>query len=247
MRTASAANWRARATGSQNRKPPAALGAVVVGELGGEIAGLRDLATVELGGPTGRTDERTNPRTDQVARSDAEPHPGRTAECCPARLALHRPEINPGAAELISRTGAGLWPATVFRVTTWRGSRAQSLVLGVLPSGLWGRPGSASSKHQRPRTRCPRLSPRLRAVLGRAASRSKCRLRQGRAASRAEPSQCRKKSAALHTGGSHRLPLRACRNSAPLVGICASRLVPGLVKPHPRGKTRAQGSRISGN
>ena len=82
--------------------------------------------------------------------------------------------------------------------------------------------------------------PSAACVLGRAASRSKCRLRQGRAASRAEPSQCRKKSAALHTGGSHRLPLRACRNSAPLVGICAARLVPGLVKPHPRGKTRAR-------
>ena len=43
----------------------------------------------------------------------------------------------------------------------------------------------------------------------------------------------------------HCLPLRACRNPASLVGICAARLVPGLVKPHPRGKTRAQGSRIS--
>ncbi len=57
MRPASAANWRARAPGSQNRKPSAVLGAVVVGELGGEIAGLRDLAAVELGGPMGRANE----------------------------------------------------------------------------------------------------------------------------------------------------------------------------------------------
>ena len=54
-----------------------------------------------------------------------------------------------------------------------------------------------------------------------------------------------KKSTALHTQGPYRLPLRACRNPAPLVDICAARLVPGLVKPHPREKTRAQGSRIS--
>ena len=52
-----------------------------------------------------------------------------------------------------------------------------------------------------------------------------------------------KKSTAQHTQGPYRLPLRACRNPASLVDICAPRLVPGLVKPHPRGKTRAQGSR----
>ena len=43
--------------------PLAVLVAIVVVELGGEVAGLRDLATVELGGPTCRTDERTNPRS----------------------------------------------------------------------------------------------------------------------------------------------------------------------------------------
>jgi len=207
---------------------------------------LRDLATVELGGPTGRTDERTNPRTDQAARPDAEPHLGRTAECCPARLALHRPEINPGAAELISRTGAGLWPATVFRVTTWQAAGRRAWYSAFCQAISVADPDqpSHSTKGHEPGVRVFPLG--VRAVLGRAASGSKCRLRQGRAASRAEPSQCRKKSTALHTGGSHRLPLRACRNSAPLVGICAARLVPGLVKPHPRGQTRAQGSRISG-
>ena len=43
--------------------PLAVLVAIVVGELGSEVAGLRDLATIALGGPVGRTDERTNSRT----------------------------------------------------------------------------------------------------------------------------------------------------------------------------------------
>jgi len=54
-----------------------------------------------------------------------------------------------------------------------------------------------------------------------------------------------KGSTPLHTTRPYRLPLRACRNPAPLVGMCAARLVPGLAKPHPRGKTRARGSRLS--
>ena len=83
----------------------------------------------------------------------------------------------------------------------------------------------------------------VRAVLGRAASGDKRRLSQSRAASCAEQVNVEEK----HTTRPYRLPLRAWRNSAPLVGICTARLLPGLVKPHPRGKTRAQGSRISGN
>ena len=102
------------------------------------------------------------------------------------------------------------------------------------------------SKHQRPRTRCPVFPLGVRAVLGRAASGSKCRLTQGQAAPRAELSQRRRKAPRYTPGGPHRFPLRAWRNSAPLVGICTARLLPGLVKPHPRGQTRAQGSRISG-
>ena len=37
------------------------------------------------------------------------------------------------------------------------------------------------------------------------------------------------------------MPLRACRNSAPLVGICAARLVPGLVKTAPEEKDAGTG------
>ena len=49
----------------------------------------------------------------------------------------------------------------------------------------------------------------------------------------------------MHTIKPYRLLLRACRNPAPLVGMCAARLMPGLAKPHPKGKTRARGSRLS--
>jgi hypothetical protein len=125
------------------------------------------------------------------------------------------------------------------------GGRAQSLVFGVLPSGLCGPPGSASQSTKGHEHGVRVFPLGVRAVLGRAASGSKCRLTQGQAAPRAELSQRRRKAPRYTPGGPHRLPLRACRNSAPLVGICAARLVPGLVKPHPRGKTRAQGSRIS--
>jgi hypothetical protein len=97
------------------------------------------------------------------------------------------------------------------------------------------------SKHQRPRTLRPASFPLgVRAVLGRAASGSKRRLRQGRAASCAEQASIKEKHP-LHSARPYRSPLRACRNPAPLVSICAARLVPGLAKPHPRGKDAGTG------
>ena len=87
----------------------------------------------------------------------------------------------------------------------------------------------------------------VRAVLGRAASGGKRRLWQGRAASCAEQASVEEEHP-HHTTRTYRLPLRACRNPAPLVGICAARLVPGLVKPHPRGKDAGTGfANLSGN
>jgi hypothetical protein len=52
--------------------------------------------------------------------------------------------INPGTAEPIGQAGPGVRTAASFGVTTRQGGRAQSLVFCVLPSGLCGRPGSAS-------------------------------------------------------------------------------------------------------
>ena len=50
-----------------------------------------------------------------------------------------------------------------------------------------------------------------------------------------------RRSTTLHTISPHGFLLRACRNPAPLVGMCAARLMPGLAKPHPRGKMRVSG------
>jgi hypothetical protein len=48
--------------------PLAVLVAIVVGELGGKIAGLRDLATVELGGPD-RPNRRAHEPTNGSGRA----------------------------------------------------------------------------------------------------------------------------------------------------------------------------------
>jgi hypothetical protein len=56
------------------------------------------------------------------------------------------------------------------------GGRAQSLVFGVLPSGLCGRPGSASQSTKGDEHGVRVFPLGVRAVLGRAASGSKCRL-----------------------------------------------------------------------
>jgi len=185
--------------------------------------------------PTIRSRGRTLNRT-QAGRPSAVPH----ASHCIVQRSIPAPQS-------ISRRGAGLWPATVFRVTTWRGGRAQSL--GIRRSAkrsLW--PTRISlSKHQRPQTRCPRLSPRRACGFRPGGERQQMptMTRPSRVTRRAEPVP-KEKHRAKHRG-LIRLPLRACRNSVPLVGNL--RRPPGArpLQTAPEGKTRAQGSRISGN
>jgi hypothetical protein len=79
------------------------------------------------------------------------------------RLALPCPEINHWAAEPISRAGAGMWPATVFRAATMAGRPGAEL--GIRRSAkrsLWLSQISLS-KHQRPRTPKPAIFPPRRA------------------------------------------------------------------------------------
>ena len=100
-----------------------------------------------------RTHERIRPRSRTLNRTQAErpsavPHASR----CLIQKSIPAPQ-SPSAGQ---EPG---WRPADFRVTTW-GGRAQSLVFGVLPSGLCGPTRISLSKHERPRTRCPRLSPR---------------------------------------------------------------------------------------
>ena len=103
------------------------------------------------------------------------------------------------------------------------------------------------SKHQRPQTRCPRLSPRRACGFRPGGERQQMptMTRPSRVTRRAEPVP-KEKHRAKHRG-LIRLPPRACRNSVPLVGNL--RRPPGArpLQTAPEGKTRAQGSRISGN
>jgi hypothetical protein len=97
------------------------------------------------------------------------------------------------------------------------------------------------SKHQRPRTLRPASSPSacVRFWAGRRAAANADYGKAGPRHAQSKPASSR--NTPRHTTRPYRSPLRACRNPAPLVGICAARLVPGLVKPHPRGKDAGTG------
>ena len=145
------------------------------------------------------TTARTHGRI-QAVLPDAEPHPGRRANAVP-RASRCLVDVDQSRHRRAHRSGGtGVRTAASFGVTTMAGRLGAEL--GILRSAkrsLW--PTRISlSKHQRTRTQCPRprLSPRRACGLGRVASSSKCRLRQGRAASCAELSQCRRKAPPTH-------------------------------------------------
>ena len=105
------------------------------------------------------TTARTHGRI-QAVLPDAEPHPGRRANAVP-RASRCLVDVDQSRHRRAHRSGGtGVRTAASFGVTTMAGRLGAEL--GILRSAkrsLW--PTRISlSKHQRPRTRCPRLSPR---------------------------------------------------------------------------------------
>ena len=226
--------------GFQTQRSLAVLVVIVVGESGVEMALCRG-----SGGhcaPSRQAAEPTSLERDPGRGSDAEPRQ-RKGQFCPGRLAPSSrrsipPRQSPFARHepVCDRRRSDERPPG--RTAGGRGWCPRFSRRSLCPIQI------SLSKHQRPRALRPASSPRCACGFRPGGERCKRRLWQGQAASCAEQSSV-EKSTTLHTIRPHGFLLRACRNPAPLVGMCAARLMPGLAKPHPRGKTRARGSRLS--
>ena len=218
---------------SRARKPLALPVAVVVGQPGVEVARAKP------------TSARTHEAIEGSARSDAEPHQAEKANSVmgAARRLCRRSIPRRQSPSARHESGCGRRrsnerPPGRAAVHRGRCSRfCQSVPVADPDQSL------KAPKATNPETRVP-LG--VRAVLGRAASGGKRRLWQGRAASCAQQASVEKKKHHAAHDRPYRLLLRACRNPAPLVGMCAARLMPGLAKPHPRGKTGTGFATLSG-
>ena len=213
--------------------------AVPVAEPGVEVALCR--RTRGHCAPSRQAHEPTNRRRDPPLHPAAEPHQAERPICralapsCRRSMpwqqspsARHEPDVA-GDSLTSDRQGGAAGHRGWFR------GFSQAVPVADPDQSL------KAPKATNPQTRIFPLG--VRAVLGRAAGGGKRRLWQGRAASCAEQASVKEEHPATHHRPYHS-PLRACRNPAPLVGICAA----GLVKPHPRGRDAGTGfANLSGN